>query len=243
MGKPGAKRVYCNSCKSDTNHLSDGSHRRTFYDDQSGYWEEIVSTLLTCAGCERATLEEAYTGDGMREQVGPEEYEQHYDLSYFPPRRTDGREPKVFRDLPKALRIIYGESLNAFNSKLYLLCAAGLRALLEGICADKKIKGKKRDNLEEKIDGLASAGLLPKNITDSLHGFRFMGNEAVHSLAIPKREDLHLAIEVAEDILNFLYELDYKASRLPKRKAPTPPPTTPPTPAAPPTPPTPPGTP
>lgn len=44
-----------------------------------------------------------------------------------------------------------------------------------------------------------------------------MGNEAVHELGAPERNTLSLAIEVSEDLLNFLYELDYKASRLPKK--------------------------
>ena len=55
-----------------------------------------------------------------------------------------------------------------------------------------------------------------KNIVTGLHGFRFIGNTALHRLNPPKKDDLRLAIEVSEDILNFLYELDYKASRLRK---------------------------
>jgi len=41
-----------------------------------------------------------------------------------------------------------------------------------------------------------------------------MGNEAVHELAAPKPAELALAISVIEDLLNFFYELDYKASQL-----------------------------
>ncbi len=81
--------------------------------------------------------------------------------------------------------------------------------LIEGICDNKKIKGK---NLEDRINGLV--GYLPQNIVANLHGFRFMGNEALHKMTAPKPEDLRLAIEVSEDLLNYLYELDYKVSRL-----------------------------
>ena len=42
------------------------------------------------------------------------------------------------------------------------------------------------------------------------------GNQAVHQLEAPNPNDARLAIEVMEDLLNFLYELDYKASRLRK---------------------------
>jgi hypothetical protein len=77
---------------------------------------------------------------------------------------------------------------------------------LEGICAEKGIEGR---NLHTKIDGLKV--YLPANIVDSLHRFRFVGNEAAHELQAPTEAELRLAIEVMEDLLNFLYELDYKA--------------------------------
>jgi len=60
--------------------------------------------------------------------------------------------------------------------------------------------------------------ILPQNIVDSLHGFRFMANDALHRLTGTDCECLRVAIEVCEDLLNFLYELDYKAQRLPRRK-------------------------
>lgn len=56
-----------------------------------------------------------------------------------------------------------------------------------------------------------------QTIVANLHGFRFMGNIALHELAAPKKDDLKVAIEVSEDLLNFLYELDYKASLLPQK--------------------------
>ena len=102
--------------------------------------------------------------------------------------------------------------IRAFNSGLYVLTAVGLRALIEGICADKNVSGA---NLNQKINNLTS--LLPPNIVDSLHSFRFMGNKTAHELNAPDKEDLRLAIEVIEDLLNFLYELDYKAKLLPRQ--------------------------
>lgn len=61
--------------------------------------------------------------------------------------------------------------------------------------------------------------LLPVNIVRNLHGFRFIGNRAVHELEAPDKSELGLAIDVIEDLLNFLYSLDYKASILGKLKA------------------------
>ncbi len=43
-----------------------------------------------------------------------------------------------------------------------------------------------------------------------------MGNKAAHELEAPNESELTLAIEVMEDLLNYLYELEYKVRRLPK---------------------------
>ena len=56
--------------------------------------------------------------------------------------------------------------------------------------------------------------ILPENIVSNLHSIRFIGNEAAHELASPAKDDLRIAIEICEDLLNYLYELDYKARHL-----------------------------
>ncbi len=201
-----SKRIYCNRCKGETTHLLRGSHSRCCTEDH-GFWEEFTYSLWTCAGCDTGTLELEWTAEGMYDGE-----KQIYEYSYHPARASEDLSQKVFRQLPKPLATIYREVVNAYNHRLHLLCAAGLRALIEGICQDKDISGRR---LEDRIYGLRS--ILPENIVQNLHGFRFMGNEAVHELGAPERETLCLAIEVSEDLLNFLYELDYKASRLPKK--------------------------
>ena len=61
---------------------------------------------------------------------------------------------------------------------------------------------------------------VPANILSNLHGFRFLGNDAVHQLSAPAKEDLAEAIEVMEDVMNVVYDLDYASSRLYRRFAP-----------------------
>jgi hypothetical protein len=197
------KIIYCNRCKEQTNHVLLGSHCRTYHYD---YSTEVTYSFWICAGCDSATLEAAWISSVMSE----EEYADY--IFYYPPRAIQDLIRKVFKQLPKPLTLLYEEVIKAFNHQLHLLCAAGLRALIEGICQDKQIKGA---TLEKKINGLES--ILPKNIVEHLHGFRFLGNKAMHELDLPQRDNLKIAIEVSEDLLNFLYELDYKASQLPKK--------------------------
>lgn len=204
-----SKWIYCNRCKGSTRHALHGrvSYR---HEDEDGLYERGEYRLWSCAGCDTATLEDYFTLPGMRDEEGDE----FYDSIFHPKRVQRHRQPKSFFKLPSKLGRIYREVVSAYNADLRALCAAGLRALMEGICADRKIPGK---TLEKKIDGLTS--ILPKSIVDNLHNFRFIGNEALHELEAPKLDQLAMAINVIEDLLNFLYELDYKASLLAKARA------------------------
>jgi len=99
--------------------------------------------------------------------------------------------------------------IHANHRSLFLLCGMGLRSLVEAICVDQSITGK---NLAVKIEGLKK--LLPATTAEKFHAMRFIGNQAAHEFKEPQPEDLHLGIEICEDILNFLYELDHRASKL-----------------------------
>ena len=203
------RRVYCNNCRRETNHELKGEHSTSWSDEH--FSEMTAYRLLVCMGCECGVLQQEYSNSEM--SYWDEDNDQSVefsDISYFPERSQHDLAPKLYSKLKSTLTTLYKEAITCYNQKSPILCAAGLRALLEGICHDKKIKGK---NLKAKIEGLKS--ILPnKNIIRNLHHLRFMGNEAVHELAAPKRTELTLAISLIEDLLNFLYELDYKASQL-----------------------------
>ena len=211
--KDGDKKfVYCNRCKGDTRHeclLNNPRTEDTIVDEEDEYptffqerWAYIV---WRCLGCNSLTLEERYTCDGQLDSKG----EQLWDVTFHPSRVKNQIKPKYFNRLPDKLNNIYRESITTFNARARVLCTAGLRGLIEGVCLDKQIRGR---NLEEKIDGLAA--ILPANIVKNLHSLRFMGNIATHELTPPPSYDLRLAVEICEDLLSYLYELDYKTARL-----------------------------
>jgi len=154
-------------------------------------------------------MERSFTASYMYDPNGDDIFE----VEFYPPREFGNLTPKKFRSIPKQLQTIYAECVHAFNYGLHLSCAIGLRALLEGICVDKNITDW---NLGAKIPKLNA--LLPQNIVDNLHGFAFLGNDAAHRLEAVDKETLQLAIEIAEDLLNVLYELDYKSRKLPKKE-------------------------
>ncbi|MHB8807757.1 MAG: DUF4145 domain-containing protein [Anaerolineaceae bacterium] len=193
---------FCNKCKSETNHICISEHKT--YLPFEEYWEENWYRIWICAGCETPVFEISSTMMGMVDRKG----EQVYGTIYYPPRLVNYIAPKKYRKLSAKLETIYNETIKAYNNEMYVLCAVGLRSLLEGICNDKDIKG---ENLEQKIEGLVN--FLPKNIVENLHAFRFIGNKAVHELDYPEKYNLQMAIEICDDLLNYLYELDYKIKR------------------------------
>lgn len=210
MIKQKTRYIFCNTCKCETNHVCEGEHHRDYqnYNQSAGVdiVERVGSRYWICAGCQSGTLE-IYYDINFPEFVGNDEAGENGD--YYPERNKLHVRAKEFKKLPEPLTKIYQEMLGSFNNDLAVLCGLGVRTLLEGICSDKKIKGR---NLRKKIDNLDS--ILPKNIVANLHSIRFIGNEAAHELSPPNENELRLAIELCEDLLNFIYELDYKASRL-----------------------------
>jgi Domain of unknown function (DUF4145) len=133
--------------------------------------------------------------------------------------------------VPKKLRPIYREVIEAFNRGIHTLCAAVPRGLVEGICDDCKVRrgpvedkqsGKvnQKTNLEGKINGLVGRGFLTMRHATILHKHRFLGNQALHDLEAPSRESLTAAIEIVEHTLENIYELSHKAKRVRKTKQP-----------------------
>ena len=203
--------MFCNKCRSETEHTCKGEHYRDYpnYVDRNiiGIIERIGYRFWICSGCKTGTLEEYYIFDILSDEL--ENDESMWDKKYYPARNEFQIELKEFKQLATKLTVIYKETLGAYNNKLETLCALGIRSLLEGICEDKQIAGK---NLKEKINNMVA--ILPSNIVTNLHSIRFLGNEAAHELSAPSTDDLRLAIELCEDLLNYIYELDYKAQRL-----------------------------
>jgi len=213
----GVWQIYCNKCKHSTNHnckLDEFSVTKLDEDqDIDEYGVEVDGLRLwSCAGCDEWTIEEYWA------LIPVGEYDmlidrKHVVSRYLPERIVFFAELKKYHQLPPTLDLIYREVVHSYNSDLGILCAVGIRMLLEGICADKEIRG---GNLSQKIEGLSSK--LPENIIDNLHSLRFLGNEAAHELIKPDQDELHLAVNLAEDLLNYLYELDYRASGLTERR-------------------------
>jgi hypothetical protein len=201
-GAQETKLIFCNTCKVFTNHLLRARYARPLLNFDNGYVSdnyERRASIWSCAGCDEVTVERQVLEQG-EEECG----------EYLPTRQQEYSPRKIFRNLNPELNQLYGEVVACFNDDRLVLCTMGLRAMVEQVCRDK---GLTEGKLEHRIDGL-SKFLSSPNVIEALHAFRVVGNDAVHELGALTRDDARAAIEVMEDLLNFLYDLDYRASQM-----------------------------
>ena len=224
-------KLFCNTCRQHTKHKVVQSYSQTYrlednpgmsVDYANGTWE-----IIQCAGCELVSFQESWlTSEDWVPDQGPVPTVYRY-----PKAEEDQLAVKYFFEAPAYIYRIYRETIQSFNIESYILCAAGLRAVIEGICekenvksglVEKKIGGKtfpkKEENLEGKIEGLHQKGILSKKHAEILHALRFIGNEAVHKLNTPPRDDLKEAIEIVEHTIENLYVLSERGHRLLAKK-------------------------
>lgn len=177
--------------------------------------------LIRCGGCKSVSFREE---SWFSEDEGSKE-------TLYPVRSKGKLRAKDFHNAPTAIRRIYRETIDAFNGECLTLCAGGLRAIVEGICADKKIKEgpveiekngtktiRQMTNLDGKISGLRESGILTKAKAELLHAHRYLGNDALHDLDVPSVEELRLAIEIIEHVLEDLYTIQDKAHEIEWRR-------------------------
>ena len=222
-------KVFCIGCKRHTNHKVVAKHKEAYTPEDNpamqvafagGEWQ-----ILQCKGCEEITFREVWVNS---DDVNPATGEMEESVRLYPQRGKDTLPGKSLYNVPRNIRRIYQEIIDCYNAEIHTLCAGGLRAIIEAICAHKNIRSglvdsvridgskvtKRKKNLEAKIEGLTEKRLLTQQHSKVLHQHRFLGNEALHELDQPSRKELRVAIEIVEHTLENIYELEDKAKAL-----------------------------
>lgn len=221
--------VLCATCNGATKHKVIASLDKDGCEyDQGEEWSvewKDCYQIVQCQGCDSVSFRHT---SWFSEDIDPMTGDSGQTERLYPKRNAHSVNAKSFYNVPSNLRRIYGELVDCFNNESPTLCAAGLRAIVEGICAQQGVvdgpvpipaKGggtpiKRKDNLEGRIAGLQEKGLLTQANAQTLHEHRYLGNDAVHELARPSEHELRLAIEIIELTLEQLYELPEKAEEL-----------------------------
>lgn len=217
----------CIQCNRETNHEIVTSYELWGQEDCGGdYTIEWCHScqVIQCKGCEALSFREENSCSEDYHQISDDEWDDGTRVTLYPKRSEHMRVAKEFDNVPYHLLRIYKESIEAFNNDSFVLTAAGLRALVEGVCSNLGVldglvpseKGEaiRKNNLEGKIFGLNEGGYLTAASAKFLHEHRFMGNNAVHALQRPARADLLIAIDLLEHSLNEIFEVSVKAEGL-----------------------------
>ncbi|WP_099239430.1 DUF4145 domain-containing protein [Synechococcus sp. BDU 130192] len=198
-------KIYCGTCKQSTNHIviaQRSTQAPPEYDIHESYGAEHY--FCQCAGCNSYSYAVA---TWYQTDFNPDTGGMNYTWETYPEDKSHlSAISDLLFSLPTKIRLIYQEIISAMNARLPILTAIGLRALIEAICKDQGI-GDKKDNLEKRIDGLATSGILSKNQALILHDHRFLGNIAAHEIEPAQKGELLAALEIAETMLKTIYIL------------------------------------
>jgi len=238
------ERVYCFSCNQKTKHDIIHTYRETANEPDDMWWDAKFH-ITKCAGCERVTFVEEYIDEHTWEYVNgerewkvifksfPEEPPEESAVDKF--EKKLNLEKKAFPHMPKILLELYQQIIDSYNMRHNILCASGIRTLIEGICNELKVKkgyiyeedGTKKideetdeeiytSNLAGRIFGLYEHGYIIFPQALILNKIKTIGNKAVHSIVSPDTMDLREVIQVMEQTLYIIYEL--KGHKLLRKK-------------------------
>lgn len=228
------KKLYCRYCNKKTNHGYLLKHREySTGHEEWGVAFEDQYFITQCLGCDTIAFLREYGDEDMVLVDDYGQLETYTDLYVYPeePVKTpDIREMlhpvREFRNAPELIEMLYSQVVSSYNSRHYLLCAVGLRMIIEGVCKelgvtegflfDKQGQMKLdkqgtviiRNNLEGKINGLQANGIIVQNHAAILHQIRELGNVSAHELEVPKKSTIRVGIEIIENMLHNIFDLE-----------------------------------
>jgi len=196
-------KSYCQRCDFETNHKV--LFKETKRSDNEDYDFQIIYMVVQCMGCETISFREEFIDieAAYPDQFG--DWQADITISTYPKELKIKDRLKNLYDLPEKIKLIYNEAIDAFNANCLILTGVAFRAVIEAICLEEKIPG---NNLEKKIDNLGCKKLITEKEANRLHSIRFIGNDSVHEMKVPKEKSLRMVLNIIEHLLNNLYLID-----------------------------------
>ena len=216
--------IHCNKCNHPTNHnvILEKYERETSQELHGTMvlelWMDKHVQVLKCGSCGEHSLRkyDIWCDDA------PDFPE--INIEILPKRGNSSiKSPESFQNIPLHIISIYKETVDAFINETNLLCAGGIRAILEAICIDKNIKrglveGEYKESLKGRIYGLCENGLITVKHSEILVHHQYLGDKALHQLQSPSNAELQIAIEIIAHTLSSIYELESKGQELKSKK-------------------------
>ncbi|MCT3846073.1 DUF4145 domain-containing protein [Elizabethkingia anophelis] len=197
------KRSYCERCNHETNHSI--LHRES-EDGDENYHYILHFMIVKCNGCDGISFRREFVDFESSYPDENNNWVPEISVTTFPKKLLIEQKITSTYYLPEKISVVYLEAITAFNSDCFLLTGVAFRAVIEAICLDKNIAGR---DLAKKIDNLTKQKLITEKEAQRLHSIRFLGNDSVHEMSVPKREKLEIVLNIIEHLLNNLYIIDY----------------------------------
>ena len=193
-------RLHCQQCGRSTNHRKIASV--FLQENPEGEWwcEESTLSIVQCAGCDHVSFLRERSREDWLDDAGKEEVF----TTRYPPILPGLRPLDGLINFPLEIYRIYRETQAALASELPILAGVGIRAIVEALCKERKIKGK---DLKIKIGELAKQGHVIEPSAKVLDKLRFLGNAAAHEVKEHTTDELLVAMKVIDNILDNIYTL------------------------------------
>lgn len=194
------KICYCSLCRRDTNHIV-LQHEYECQDVPDLDYFRTDYYIVKCLGCDNIQFYREQREEGSYICLPDGTWKDDpYKTTY--PNTKNLVDPVETYILPYSLGKLYAETIDCLNRGNYQLAAAGFRAVIEAICADKSISG---SNLSIKINNLAKQHIVTANDRDNLHAVRFIGNDSIHCIKTYTANELIVVAKIINSILTSLY--------------------------------------
>lgn len=201
------EKYFCRNCKGLRNHKI-VFEKKTRGCDDINYIQWIDNYfIIECLGCETISFLNIYSDTEMVNYNENGEPDYDNEITLYPFYLDKGKELENVYYLPPIIKNIYKETISAFKANAYILTAGGFRAIIEAVCNNLKIR---KDDLSKRIDLLHDKGHLTLNESKRLHSIRFLGNDALHEMATPKKEQLLILLDITNHLLENLFIHDKK---------------------------------
>lgn len=205
-------KLPCKKCSSETSHSVVSSYLESGSEDVGGGnsvdWTER-NQIVQCLGCDSVSFRVCST---CSEDCDYDESGSYLNETIkFYPGRTEGLKAINSYLLPDNVRSIYEETILAIENEQNVLAGIGVRALIETICKDLEVHGKA---LYDRINALQDKGVVTSEGITTLHKLRVLGNDAAHEVKTHSTQQLSLAVQIIEHMLDGTYIIPHKVAQV-----------------------------
>ncbi|MBD3250148.1 MAG: hypothetical protein GF381_01075, partial [Candidatus Pacebacteria bacterium] len=129
-----SKKIVCGVCQQLTNHRELIEAERFYYVEEIGQGETWEYHVMQCKGCDSVSLVVNYSNS---EDIDATTGGPAVTTNIYPsPERSDREPMRGIHHVPESVKVGYGETIQAYNTKMPILCAIGIRTIAEAICQD-----------------------------------------------------------------------------------------------------------